>query len=161
MSAYLETLRSNLFRTFALTFALAFVVAGCGVYAQPAGGTRGNGSNLTLSVAAPSDGATVSMPFEVAIESNVAIGPPESGNHHVHLYFDGATASGDYDIVYSNKVQVTRALTPGEHTIVASLRNADHSDAGASTTFTVVVNGSGSGDGSHPVPAPTATGYGY
>jgi hypothetical protein len=159
MPTYFGIVHSKMFRTLAITIALAFVVGACGVYAQPAGGTGGNGSNLTLNVAAPSDGATVSIPFAVTIESNVAIGPPESGNHHVHLYFDGATASGDYDIVYSNTVQVTRPLTPGEHTIVASLRNADHSDAGTYTTFTVVVGGGG--DGSHPAPAATPPDYGY
>jgi hypothetical protein len=147
-------------RTFALALALAFVVGACDAYAQGAGGDSSGGGDLTLILAAPADGAEVSIPFDVTVESNVAIGPPESGSRHVHLYFDGATASGDYDIVYSNTVQVTRELTPGEHTIVASLRNADHSAAGPSQTITVVVGGSGAGGPSSA--APTAPqGYSY
>jgi hypothetical protein len=142
-------------RTFALALALALVVGACDAYAQGAGGGSSSGGDLTLTLAAPADGAKVSIPFDVTIESNVAIGAPESGNHHVHLYFDGATASGDYDIVYSNTVQVTRELTPGEHTIVASLRNADHSAAGPSQTITVVVGGSSGAGGPSPT-APTA-----
>jgi len=160
MPAYLGINRSTLFRTLAITFVLAFVVGACDAYAQPAGGTGGN-AGLTLRVTSPSDGATVSIPFNVTLDSNVAIGPPESGNHHVHLYFDGATASGDYDIVYSNTVLVTRGLAPGTHTVVASLRNADHSDAGTYTTFTVVVSGSGGSGGSNPAPVVAPTNYGY
>jgi hypothetical protein len=97
----------------------------------------------------------------VTVESSVSIGPHESGHHHLHLYFDGDTDSADYDIAYSNPVQVSRELGQGEHTIIVSLRNPDHSDAGSSQTITVVVTGSGTSDRESPVPAATAPGYGY
>jgi hypothetical protein len=142
-------------KTIALAFALAFVVGACDVYGQSGGGTGGNSGDLTLSVAAPTDGAEVSIPFEVAVTSNVPIGPPETGNHHLHIYYDGRTATGDYDVVETGTVQVTRELTPGEHTIVVSLRNADHSAAGPSQTITVVVGGSSGAGGPSPT-APTA-----
>jgi len=146
-------------RTVALAFALAFVVGACDAYAQGGGG--GSSGDLTLSVTAPVDGAEVSVPFGVTIETDVSIGPPESGNHHLHLYFDGGTDAADYDIAYSNAVQVSRELAPGEHTIIVSLRNPDHSDAGPSQTITVAVTGSGGIDGESPVPAATPSGYGY
>jgi hypothetical protein len=147
-------------RTLALALALAFVVGACDVYAQGDGGSGSGGGDLTLSVAAPADGAEVSIPFDVTIESNVALGSPESGNHHVHLFFDTDTDSSDYELVYGASVQVSRALAPGEHTIIASLRNADHSDTGQSQTITVVVAGAG-GSGASPVPASTPADLGY
>jgi hypothetical protein len=147
-------------RTLALALALAFVVGACDAYAQGGGGGGSAGGDLTLNVAAPSDGAEVSIPFDVTLESNVALGAPESGNHHVHLFFDTDTGSSDYELVYGPTFQVTRGLAPGEHTIIASLRNADHSDTGRSQTITVVVAGAGGG-GASPVPAATPAGLGY
>jgi hypothetical protein len=147
-------------RTLLLALALAFVVGACDAYAQGGGGGSSGGGDLTLSIAAPSDGAEVSIPFDVTLESNVALGSPESGNYHVHLFFDTDTASSEYELVYGPTVQVTRELGPGEHTIIASLRNADHSDAGVSQTITVVVAGAGGG-GASPVPAATPVDLGY
>jgi hypothetical protein len=119
---------------------VALVLAAC----SPAAGGPGGESDLTLSVAAPSDGGAVSVPFEVDLETSLPIGPPESGAHHVHLYFDTDVSSPDYDLVYEEPFQVTRELTPGEHTIIASLRNPDHSDAGVSETFAISVGEAGS-----------------
>lgn len=123
----------------------SLVLAAC----NAAGGSGANG-DLTIEVTSPTDGAEVSVPFEVQIDSNVPLGPPESGNHHAHLYYDTDISSADYDLVYGNTFEVTRELQPGPHTIIASLRNADHSDAGPNQTFeiTVVV-----GDGSSAPPA--------
>ena len=143
----------------ALALALAFVIGACDAYAQ-GGGVSSAGGDLTLSIAAPTEGAEVSIPFEVTLQSNVALGAPESGNHHVHLFFDTDTASSDYELVYGNSVQGTRELAPGEPTIVASLRNADHSPAGPEQTVTFVVAGAGSG-GTNPGPAATSPGFGY
>ena len=142
-------------RGWALGAALSMILAAC------TGGPSGGGA-LTVGVSSPKDGAQVSIPFRVTVTSNVAIGPPESGNHHVHLYFDVGKDSGDYQLVYSNTVQVTRQLTPGKHTIIASLRNPDHSDAGPSVSFTVTVTGSASGSGSgSAAPSPTSSGPNY
>jgi len=58
---------------------------------------------MTISLASPADGAQVSVPFAVTVDSSVPLGPPESGNHHAHLYFDSVTTNqADYDILYSN-----------------------------------------------------------
>jgi hypothetical protein len=120
---------------------IALVLAACNVGAGP-----GAGDDLTLSIATPIDGAEVSVPFEVELESNVELGAPDTGNHHAHLYFDTDISSEDYDLVYGTTAEVARELEAGEHTIIASLRNADHSDAGPSQEITVTVT-AGEGDG--------------
>jgi hypothetical protein len=84
----------------------------------------------------------------------------------VHLCFDGASCDelASSVIAYSSGAVVS-GLSPGMHTIEASLRNADHSDTGVSTTITVKVTGgdtsgaatdTGGGSG-----AGGAGGYGY
>lgn len=130
---------------------LATLLAACA-----AGGETGAGEDLTLTVTAPDDGAEVSVPFEVELESSVELGPPESADHHAHLYFDADTSSEDFDMVYGTTAEVTRDLPAGEHTIIASLRNANHSDAGPSQEFTVTVADEGGGD-DDPASAPPAT----
>ncbi len=99
-----------------------------------------------MRIAAPAHGATVSVPFTVRVDASVQLGAPSTGDHHVHLCFDGASCDTEYSLVYGNTF-VVRDLPPGEHTIEASLRNADHSDAGVSDTITVTVGG-GSGSAS-------------
>lgn len=146
--------------TMALALALVFVVGACDAYAQGGGGSSSGGGDPTLTVAAPTDGGEISIPFDVTLKSNVALGSPESGNHHVHLYFDTDTSSSEYELVYGPTVQVVRELALGEHTIIGSLRNADHSDAGVSQTITVMVAGD-VGGGASPVPAATPVDLGY
>lgn len=137
---------------------LALSAAACTGAVQGAGGSDGS---LTVRIATPAEGATVSVPFDVQLESSVALGEPGSGNHHVHLYFDTSTDSGDYDIVYGTSSQVTRQLAPGEHTITAALANPDHSLAGPTAVIHVTI-GTGSGGGGTTPSAPASTpGYSY
>jgi hypothetical protein len=133
---------------------MALVLVAC----NPGTGTDSGSSDLTLSISSPTDGAQVSVPFEVTLESNVTLDAPETGEHHVHLYFDTDTSSDDYDLVYGTTAEVTRDLAPGEHTIIASLRNADHSDAGPSQQISVTV---AAGDGGESTPPPDDGGYDY
>jgi hypothetical protein len=142
------------------TVAFALLAAACGGEA-----TAGGGGSATFDIKAPADGAEVGSPFTVEIASDVALGDPSTGDHHVHLCFDGGNCDTEYSLVYGSTFEVD-GLTPGEHTIEASLRNADHSDAGVSDTITVTV-GSGTanaaGDDS-PAPSPsegTTGGLGY
>jgi hypothetical protein len=90
------------------------------------------------------EGAQVSSPFRVELDANVPLDDPSTGEHHVHLCFDGASCDveSEYALVYGNTSDV-RDLSPGEHTIEASLRNADHTDAGPSDEITVTVVGGG------------------
>jgi Big-like domain-containing protein len=116
------------------------------------GAGSGGGGGPSVELVTPSDGDEVSIPFDVQLEASEELGPTDSGAHHVHLYYDGVeegTPGQDYDVVEADSYTVERDLSPGEHTITASLRNADHSPADAEQTITVTVgDGSGSGGGS-------------
>jgi hypothetical protein len=121
--------------------ALAVIIAGCGSAGGDASTDGGDG--MTLAIASPGDGEQVDVPFTVELDSSVPLGPTDSGEHHVHVFFDGNDS--DYMIVESDSVEVTD-LPEGEHVVNASLRNADHSPAGVETQTTVVVGQGGSGD---------------
>ena len=121
---------------------VVFAGGGTGV-AQVRSANSGTASDNALSVhiSSPSPDAQVSTPFDLQLESNVPLGPPETGQHHVHLYYDTTSPDGPYDLVYDNTAHVS-GLTPGVHTILASLRNPNHSDAGPSEIISVTVVGS-------------------
>jgi hypothetical protein len=137
--------------------ALALLTAACSdddddtVAAETGGDSAGGGGgdgDLTISIAEPADGATVDPAFQVEVDPSVDIGEPDTGLHHVHLYYDGNQSDGEYDIVYSvdEPWTVERDLSPGEHTIEAFIANADHSLTDASAEVTVMV-GEGTGGG--------------
>ena len=129
--------------------ALGLVLTACGTAdAGDAGGS------LSVSVAEPESGTTVTVPFTVEIDSSVPLGPSESGLHHVHVWFDGQ--ENDYLIVESETVDITELAT-GAHTMHVSLRNANHSAAGAETEIPITVGDAGGGGGAtSDAPDPTS-----
>jgi hypothetical protein len=134
-----------------LAAALAVAAAACGDDGDSteAGGSGGESGDLTISVTEPGEGAEVGSPFDVAVDTSVDLGEPDTGLHHVHLYYDGDTDDGDYDLVYRPAFTVERTLDPGEHTIEAVIANADHSltDARDEVVVSVGEGGAGSGGG--------------
>lgn len=133
-------------------------VTGCGSDTAEAG----SGGEQKVTIEEPADGASVDIPFTLRLGSSVELGPTESGNHHVHLYFDGDDSA--YEVVESDSMEITKdspavkGLEPGEHELDISLRNADHSAAGFETKVMVQVGGSG---GDKPADDDTGTGGGY
>jgi hypothetical protein len=130
----------------------ALVAAACAGSAS-AGGSSGSGP-LSMHITSPSNGATVPSSFVVKVDASVPLGDPSTGNDHVHLCFDGASCDTEYKLVYGGTFTVS-SLSPGTHTIEASLRNADHSAAGPTATITVHV---GSGTTSSTGSTSTSTG---
>jgi hypothetical protein len=128
---------------FTLIGAVALLGVACGSNSK-GGTTTAAGAGSTFSITSPSKGATVKEPFSVQVSTSAKLGPTSSGNDHYHLYFDGSQAN--YAVCTSTTCQVT-GLSPGKHVIEASLRNADHSDAGPKDTITVTVGGNGGGNG--------------
>lgn len=123
---------------------LTLVVAACGGEAGAGGAEAGD--SLTLGFSSPPSDAEVDETFTVEFDTNVPLGDPSTGNHHVHLCVDSpdCATESEYSLVYGNTLEVT-GLTPGVHILGASLRNADHSDAGPRDEITVTVAGEDSG----------------
>ena len=138
--------------SFALLAAFSLAAAACGEGDDSDGG-------LNIAIDEPADGADVSGEFAVQMTPSVDVGEPGTGLHHIHLYYDGDTDEGDYDIVYGDSTTVTRQLEPGEHTIEAVIANADHSLTDARTSITVNVTGSAAGGGGTATTAPSLYGY--
>jgi hypothetical protein len=118
------------------------LLAACG--GDDGASTASGGDGMTLSITSPGDGDDVSLPFTVELDSSEELGPTEDGVHHVHLYWDGDDS--EYTIVEADSAELTEA-PDGEHTLTASLRNADHSPAGVETEITLNVGAGGGTDG--------------
>ena len=126
----------------ALAGALVLVAAACGDDGNgstAAGSGDESGGETTISVTEPADAAEVRTPFEVEVDTDEELGEPDTGLHHLHLYYDGNTREGDYDVVYEPTFTVDRDLGPGGHTIEAVVANADHSLTDARDEVTVTV----------------------
>jgi Bacterial Ig domain len=127
--------------------AVALLAAACGEggglggYGDD-GAAGGGGEGMTIGIASPADGADVTQPFTLKVTASVPLGDPDTGRHHVHVWFDGQEA--DYKINYTDTFQV-EGLPAGQHVITAALANADHSLAGPKSEVTVAVGGGGGG----------------
>ena len=118
----------------------------------------GESDDEKVTITSPTDGAVVKVPFTLEWESTVPLGPPDSGEDHVHVYVDGD--SNDYTVVGGTKFQI-EDLSPGEHEISISLQHADHSPVGPESTITVKVGaGSDSTPDTDPDPSTDDSGGG-
>jgi hypothetical protein len=140
----------------ALAASLALVAAACGGDDDSAGASADGGPAVTIT--SPADGAQVGQSFDVVMDLGFEIGEPDTGRQHIHLHYDG---SPDYDIVYEDTHTVT-SLDAGEHSIVAVVANADHSETDArSKEVTVQVGDDGTTGGgptgSSPPESPETT----
>lgn len=134
---------------------VASVLVACGTTSP--GGASNDAGGVSVAITEPASGASVTAPFTVTLTSGVPLGDENTGLHHVHLYFDDN--SSDYLVVRATTVQVTKA-PPGAHTMHLSLRNANHSPAGAETEVPLTIAAGGGSSGPGPVPSTTDT-YGY
>lgn len=141
------------------------VAAACGDDDDSTAAGAAGGNGPTIDITAPADGDEVGRSFEVKVDSNESLGEPDTGRHHIHLYYDGNTQEGEYDVVYGDSATVD-SLDPGEHTIEAVIANADHSLTDARDEITVTVSddatGTGGGtDGDTDETDDDGTDYGY
>ena len=117
----------------------AGLLAGCGDQSSSGGSSSGSDSP-SVSITSPKEGDTVGSDFMVKWDSNVSLGDPDTGKHHIHIFVDGATS--DYTVVGGSEYEV-KGLSPGKHTVDVTLQNADHSPTGAEDEVDVNVSGSG------------------
>jgi hypothetical protein len=137
---------------------LVFVAAGCAGEQADAGGA--SAGTETLAITSPTAGTALTLPFTVELASNVPLAEPETGEHHVHVFFDGDDSQ--YVLAYGNTIEITELptdLPPGRHVLNASLRHADHSAAGVEAEVEVVL-GPGTGT-SGETGGPAGGDYGY
>jgi anti-sigma factor RsiW len=133
-----QALRQAPVAVVALGLAAVLTACGSGAGGYNTGG-GGSGSHLSVSVTTPRPNATVTVPFTVKLHSSVPIGATDTGKHHVHIWFDDN--KNDYLVVESTTTEITK-LSAGHHTMHVSLRNADHSPAGADAEVPIMVSGS-------------------
>jgi hypothetical protein len=113
---------------------------------------------LSVSIDEPDDGAEVGGQFTVRMTPNVEVGAPDTGLHHLHLYYDGDTDDGDFDMVFSDTTTVS-GLEPGEHVIEAVIVNSDHSPTDARAEITVNVTAGATGSTGVATTSPAYGGY--
>jgi hypothetical protein len=106
----------------------------------------------TLAVSEPGSTEAVSVPFTVKVTTNVPLGTPASGDHHVHVYFDDNV--NQYTVMTSDTIQITSAPA-GVHVLHLSLRNPNHSAAGVETSIQVTIGSGGSPASPSPSPSPS------
>ena len=124
------TIRSAKVMTLSFIAMSMLIVAGCGA------ASGSSDKQPTFSIASPSNGAKVKVPFTVTVSSSEPLGPTNSGKDHWHLYFDGKETQ--YEVITSTSTRVT-SLSPGKHKIEASLQHADHSPVGPEDEIRVTV----------------------
>ena len=147
---------------FGVVAVATLLAASCGEDSDSSssGGSEGTepaaGAELSVSIDEPADGADVGAEFTVRMSPSVEVGNPDTGLHHLHLYYDGNTDDGEFDMVFGDTATVT-GLDPGEHVIEAVVVNPDHSPTDARAEIMVnVTEGGGAGTGV----ATTLPGYG-
>jgi hypothetical protein len=136
-----------------LPAAAALALAGCG--GDDDNGEAGSSGGPSVAIEEPADGDTLDVPFTLVVDSSEELGSTDEGLHHVHVYVDGNDDS--YEVIESpagEDVEIDadspalEGIEPGEHTLEVSLRNADHSAAGAEDEVTINIGEGGSTDGS-------------
>lgn len=138
-------------RILCLSAALALATVACGGDDQAGGGEGGGGPSVDIMQ--PGDGDALSVPFTMVVESSEELGPTDDGLHHVHVYVDGndqsyeviETPAGE-EIEIDDDSPALAGIEDGEHTLEVSLRNADHSAAGAEDEITVTIGEGGTND---------------
>ncbi|HEX6578578.1 MAG TPA: hypothetical protein VF082_09420 [Jiangellaceae bacterium] len=143
---------SKRLRMSAAAAALVLGVSACaGDDGDDAATTSGGGDGGTsVEILQPADGDTISVPFTLEVDSSEELGTTDTGLHHVHIFFDGDDSN--YEVIEDDNREpreitadspAVEGLEPGEHVLNISLRNADHSPAGAEAEVTVNVEDPG------------------
>jgi hypothetical protein len=112
-------------RQVSLVLAVLGVVAITGAFTVAKdSGDGGHGHGVSLTIAAPEDGAVVDagiVPIEVELDGAELAGESTSENAgHVHVYVDG----GELEMLSSTDIEVE--LEPGEHEVEVEFVGAGH-----------------------------------
>jgi hypothetical protein len=96
------------------------------------------GGDATLEVLTPGEGETVTVPFEVRVDTDVTLGPIADEVHHLHVWFgDDQT---NFDLYVSDTVQITSAPN-GATTMWVQVHTFDHEPASEPVGVPVTIEG--------------------
>jgi hypothetical protein len=147
--------RSRLLTATAVLGLATALTAGCGGQGgndpeQAPGGQgqppAGEQPDATLEVAAPAEGETVTVPFEVSVDSSMELGAITDELHHLHIWF--GDTSGQPLIIESDTTMIQDAPS-GDTTMIVQVHSFDHVPASDQVAVPLVVQG---GSGSPPPP---------
>lgn len=97
--------------------------------------TNAETADYAVAIVTPEDGDTVEAPFDMEVDieefalSDEVEGDNVEGEGHVHLWVDG-----EYYDYYTESEFEVEGLTAGEHELMVSLNNNDHSDLDPAVT---------------------------
>jgi hypothetical protein len=126
---------------------VAALTMACGAEAESPAGAGASDDHATdeaeaeLRVTAPTDGDTVTVPFEVTVEAGVDLGPIENDLHHLHIWFgDDPTDQEGFELHTSARTMVEQAPA-GDQTMWVQVHTVDHQPVGDPVAVSVTIEG--------------------
>lgn len=104
-------------------------------------GTETGQEQVELTITSPSEGETVSLPFEVTADADVELGSMADRLHHMHVWFD----DGEFLVFESDTAQIQQA-PEGATTLWVQVHTYDHRPASEPMSVPLTVEG-GNGAG--------------
>lgn len=99
-------------------------------------------AEASLEVQTPGDGDTVTVPFEVRVNTDVTLGPIEDELHHLHVWF--GDNQSDFDMYVSDTAQISSAPN-GETTMWVQVHTFDHQPASEPVGVPLTIQGGDEG----------------
>lgn len=113
-----------------------------GAQNPPAGESPAMEEDITLEVMTPTEGETVTVPFEVSVSSNQELGAIPDELHHMHIWFGDTT--GQPLIIESDTTMIEDAPN-GETTMIVQVHTFEHVPASEQVEVPLVVEGGSDG----------------
>jgi hypothetical protein len=148
--------RSRLLAATAVFGLATALTAGCG----DQGGTESEGpgaqgppvgseEDATLEVTTPAESATVTVPFEVSVDSTMELGAMSAELHHLHIWF--GDTSGQPLIIESGTTMIDDAPN-GDTTMIVQVHTFEHVPASDQVSVPLVVQGGSDSEGTRRPP---------
>jgi hypothetical protein len=109
--------------------------------------TPGEQGEMSLTVTTPSEGDSVTVPFEVSVDSGTELGTMAEQLNHLHIWFGDTT--GQPLIVESDTTMIEDAPN-GDTTMIVQVHTFDHQPASDQVSVPLVVQGGSDGEPSAP-----------
>jgi hypothetical protein len=130
---------------------LLATAAGCAAEDSDGPGLPAGGADVSLDVVTPGDGDTVTVPFEVSVDSDVELGRAADEMHHLHVWF--GEDQDDFDLYESDTARISDAPN-GETTMWVQVHTFDHQPASDPVGVSLAI------EGGHDRPSRVGPGYG-